>query len=51
MFICVVEAVTWRVKPTDYLSVISEQPLLQCNWSAVDLQPKLISVTAEIITL
>lgn len=41
---------TRRVKLADYLSVISKQPLLGCNWSAVDLQPKLVSVTAEIIT-
>lgn len=41
---------TQRVKLADYQSVISEQPLLGCNWSAVDLQPKLVSVTAEIIT-
>ncbi len=50
ILMCVAGAVTWRVKPADYLSVISKQPLLQCNWSAVDLQPKLVSVTAEIIT-
>lgn len=49
MFTCVAGALLQRMKPADYLTVISKQPLHRCNWSAVDLQPKLVSVTAEII--
>lgn len=50
MFTCVARALMQWLKPADYPTVISKQPLHQCNWSAVDLQPKLVSVTVEIIT-